>query len=289
MIDLDELRRGSIDMHLHPGPDPSGPRRVDAIEAATQAQQAGMRAIVLKSHQYPTTALAIIVSQLVPGVTVCGSICLDYEVGGLNFHALESSAKLGAKVVWMPTFSAKNSIGVMARMSGKPAAGEGISLLGPKGQLVPEISKILSIIKEHDMVLATGHISPAETFAVVEAARAVGIWKVVVTHAMDAQFVDKPLSLEDQQRLAKVGAFIEYCGGSLLPTGARHDPAHVVEVMKTVGTEHCIMSTDLGQIMNPPPAEGMRIFMAALLRKGISAEDIELMAKVNPAKLLGLD
>ena len=46
------------------------------------------------------------VSKLVPEVNVFGSICLDYEVGGLNSYALEASAKLGARVVWMPTHSA---------------------------------------------------------------------------------------------------------------------------------------------------------------------------------------
>jgi len=49
------------------------------------------------------------------------------------------------------------------------------------------------------------------------------------------------------------------------------------------------MSSDLGQFWNPPPAEGMRLFIATLTRKGISAREIELMVKVNPARLLDLD
>ena len=42
-------------MHMHPGP--GGLCRLDAMEAAEQAQQAGMKAIVLKSHSY-TAAIA---------------------------------------------------------------------------------------------------------------------------------------------------------------------------------------------------------------------------------------
>jgi imidazolonepropionase-like amidohydrolase len=48
------------------------------------------------------------------------------------------------------------------------------------------------------------------------------------------------------------------------------------------------MSTDLGQIWNPLPVEGMRMFIVTLIKYGISEEEIILMAKKNPAKLLGL-
>ena len=58
--------------------------------------------------------------------------------------------------------------------------------------------------------------------------------------------------------------------------------------MKAVGAEHCILSTDLGQDWNPPPAEGMRMMVATFMRCRLSEEEMELMVKVNPAKLLGL-
>ena len=289
MTVIDELHQGSIDMHVHHGPDSLAPRRVDALEAAEQAEQAEMRAIVLKNHHYPTAPLAIIVEQLVPEVKVFGSICLDFEVGGLNFHALEYSAELGAKVVWMPTTSSANSRAKMASLMGKTWEGEGFSILDTKDELVPEIGRLLSLVKEYDMVLANGHISPAETFALVEAARKKGILKLVITHPLDIELFDKALSLEDLQRLAQMGAFIEYTFVGLLPNTFRHDPAHVASVIKSIGAEHCIISTDLGQAPNPPPAEGMRMFISTLLKKGVTAREIELMAKVNPAKLLGLD
>jgi imidazolonepropionase-like amidohydrolase len=63
----------------------------------------------------------------------------------------------------------------------------------------------------------------------------------------------------------------------------------LVRAIRNVGAEHCIIGTDLGQAFNPTPAEGMRMFIALLLKNGISEREIELMAKVNPAKLLGLD
>jgi len=286
-INIDHLLSGSIDMHMHPGP-AAGPCRVDAIEAARQAQQAGMKAIVLKSHSYTAAAVAIIVNKLVPDIHVFGSVCLDYEIGGLNFHAVESAAMIGAKVAWMPTFSSTNSINRM-RALGLPLEGEGITLLDKTGSLVPEMERILSIIKKHDMVLATGHISPGETFAVIKEAQRIGIKKIVITHPTDKEFSEKICSIGELQQLAKMGAFIEFTLVGMLPNEFCHDPAQIAQTIKTIGAEHCIISTDLGQPQNPLPVEGMRLFIATLLHHGITQQEVELMAKINPAILLDLD
>jgi hypothetical protein len=284
---LDDLLRGSIDMHLHPGPDVF-PCRLDALEAARQARQAGMRAIVIKNHSYPTTPLAVILKQLVPEVGIIGSICLDYEVGGLNADALEKHAQMGARVVWMPTFSSRNSRAKMRKL-GIKLEGEGFSILDSDGKLVPEVHKVLEIIKDNRMVLASGHMSPVETVALVERAHRIGIDKVVITHPLDVEFIEDSHTLEELQRLAAMGAFIEQTFVTMLPTEFCHDPKLRSEAIRAIGVEHCIMSTDLGQYWNLPPAEGMRFFMATLLRVGISEQEIEVMAKRNPARLLDLD
>jgi hypothetical protein len=286
-INLDELLSGSIDMHMHPGP-AGGPCRLDAREAAEQAKQAGMRGIVLKSHSYTASAMAIIVNKLVPDIHVFGSVCLDYEIGGLNYHAVENAAQLGAKVVWMPTFSSTNSINRM-RALGIPLKGEGISLIDDVGKLVPEMESILTFIKKHDMILATGHISPQETFILLNDAQRIGIKKYIVTHPTDKEFSEKHFNIDELQQLAKIGAFIEFTLVGMLPNEFCHDPAQIAQTIKTIGAEHCIISTDLGQPQNPLPVEGMRLLMATLLHQGITSEDVELMAKVNPAILLDLD
>jgi hypothetical protein len=285
-LTVDELLRGAVDMHLHSGPDVF-PCRVDALEAAKQARQVGMRAIVIKNHSYPTTPLALTVGQLVPEVTVFGSICLDYEIGGLNAEALERHAAMGAKIAWMPTFSSNNSRDKMRKL-GMELKGEGFSILDNKGKLLPAIGKILDIIKEHKMVLASGHISPQEGFALVAKARETGIEKIVITHPSDFEFVEQAYTVDELCRLAQMGAYIEQTVISMLPTEFCHDPQERVKTIKTIGAEHCLMSTDLGQYWNFPPAEGMRFFMSILLRNGLSANEIEVMAKKNPAKLLDL-
>ncbi len=276
---IEQLLQGSIDMHIHYGPDPKFERRLDALQAARQAQEAGMRAIVLKSHDYPTTPIAYTVSQVIPNIAVFGSISLDLEVGGLNIHALESSAKLGAKVVWMPTFTSAND------MIKRGLTEEGITILDGEGKLLPVVEEILDIIKSYQMVLATGHLSVSESFTLVDEAVRKGVPKIVFTHPL-SQTVGA--SLEEQRQMAEKGAIIEHCWIATMPQ-RRLDPMTIVEAIKAVGTEHCILSTDLGQAWNPAPTEGMRMMIATMLRCGLTEKEIELMVKVNPAKLLGLD
>jgi hypothetical protein len=285
-INVDQLVAGSIDMHLHPGPD-AFKCRVDALEAATQAKQAGMKAIVIKNHFYPTAPIAMMVNQLVPDFRVIGSLCLDYEMGGLNADAVEYAGKTGARVVWMPTFSSLNSRAKM-RGLGLPMQGDGFSILDSQGQLVPEIPNILKIIKKYDMVLASGHISPAETFALEKEARQIGIDKFVVTHPLDHEFFSQAFTKQDLVQLALNGAFIECTFIAFLASEFRHDPAHMVDIIKTVGAKQCIVSTDLGQSFNPLPVEGLRMFLVTLLKYGVTPDEINVMTKTNPAKLLGL-
>ncbi|MDP2951856.1 MAG: DUF6282 family protein [Chloroflexota bacterium] len=281
MSTIDKLVRGSIDMHIHFGPDPRVERRVDALQAALQAQEMGMRAIVLKCHEMPTAQVASVVGQFARNITVFGALSLDEEVGGLNPSAVEASAKVGAKVLWMPTFSAAGE----RQFQKKPG---GISLYSDGGGLRPEVGQIIDLVKKYDMVLCTGHISTKESFDLVEEGRRRGLTKMVVTHPLQGA-VMAGMSLEEQKQLAEKGAFIEHCFLAVLPLGGRRDPKELAEAFKTVGAEHCILSTDLGQAFNPAPAEGMRMAIATMLQCGLSEHEIELLVKVNPAKLLGLD
>ena len=171
---------------------------------------------------------------------------------------------------------------------GLPLEGEGFSILDDKGQLVPEINPILAIIKQNDMVLASGHISPTETFALQKEVRKLGIDKFVVTHPLDHEFFSQAFSKQDLILLAKNGAFIECTFIAFLASEFRHDPAQMMDVIKTVGAEQCIASTDLGQGFNPLPVEGLRMFIVTLLKYGITEDEINLMTKINPGKLLGL-
>ena len=281
MNTIGKLLRGSIDTHIHHAPDARVERSVDALQVARQAQEVGIRAVVLKSHEYPTAPVAYILSQIVSDITIFGSVCLDLEAGGLNIYALEASAKLGAKVVWMPTFTSANDMKINGRGDG------GINILDSNEKLLPVVDKILDIVNNYQMVLATGHISAPETFALVERAMEKKVSNVVVTHPLWPRGGAK-LGLPEQQRMAEKGAFIEHCFSNTMPFPDRIHPMRIVEAVRAVGAEHCIMSTDLGQSYNPTPAEGMRMAIATMLSCGLSEREMELLVKVNPAKLLGL-
>jgi len=285
---IDDLVRGSIDMHCHHAPDAMIEGRMDALETVKKAREMGMRAVVLKSTYFPTTPMADIIQKLVPEVKVFGSVCLDNEIGGLNHEALEPLAKFGTKVVWMPTHSSTNSRANMRRLPGVTLEGEGFSLIDAAGKLVPEVGRILAIVKKYNMVLANGHVSPRETFALFEAAKAMGINKMVVTHGLWVNGSVK-FTLDELKKLGEMGAYIEHCYVGFLPTDFRYDPKPMADAIKFIGAEHCIISSDLGQYYNPPPAEGMRMFIALLLKNGLSATEVEFMAKKNSAKLLDLD
>ena len=276
-----QLVPGSIDMHIHHSPDAHMDRRVDALQVAIQAEEVGMRAVVLKSHDYPTAPLAQIVGQQVRTLSVFGSLTLDFAVGGLNPCALEVSARLGAKVVWMPTFSSANDREKLG------LGGEGIRIVDERGQLLPVVHQILDIVKSDDLVLATGHLSAAEAFILVDEARRQNITKIIATHPLETR-VGATLNLEEQRQMAEKGAFVEHCFHCVMPLGDRLDPMRIVEAVRTVGAERCILTTDFGQAWNPPPAEGMRMMVATLLRCGLSGDEIETMIKTNPAQLLGL-
>ena len=280
-MDGTELLKGAIDIHIHIGPDPNRRRRVDGYQAAVQARDAGMRAVVFKSHDYNTTPLAHTINQLVPEVYLFGGLSLDIEVGGLNPDAVEAAGKLGSKIIWMPTFSSQNDMNKQNR------PGQGISILDSQNRLLPIVIEILDLINSHNMVLATGHLSTPEIFVLLEAAGQKKIDKIVITHPL-SKWVGPTASIEEQKKMMRPGVYFEHCFTSCMPHSDRLDPKEIVKAIREIGSEHCIMSTDFGQITNPPPVEGMRMYMEMMMLLGITEEEIITMTKTNPAKVLGL-
>ena len=280
MSNADRLVEGAVDIHVHFAPDPKVERRGSAIEIAEQAAKMGMQALVLKSHEYPTQPVAYTVSQIVPDITLIGGIALDYEVGGLNPAAVEATANMGGRVVWMPTYSAQ------ADRQHKGLSG-GIFLLDNNGKLLPEVYAILEVIKAYDMVLATGHVSTLECMALVSEAKKLGINRVVVTHGTTSAFWTG-MTPEDMKIMAGMGAYVEHCLHVMMPMTYRMPPQDLVEVIRTIGTENCIISTDFGQDFHPMPAEGLRMGIATLLKAGLDEVELGMLVKDNPARLLGL-
>ena len=271
---------GAIDIHVHSSPD-DRPRSVDAFEAARLARSKGMRAIVLKNHYESTAGVAYLVRLVVPELQVFGGIDLNLTVGGINAAAVEHMTRVSGgwgRIVWMPTFDAENQVRFSKEHRPFVAVSRG-------GELVPEVRQVISIIARHDLVLATGHSSPDEALMLLREGRRQGVRQMVVTHAMLAPVL---MDLPHMSEAVKLGAFIEFVGGSMATKDAAIRLTRFAEAIRSLGPESCILSSDLGQAGNALPADGFGEFLVALRSKGFSAQEIDRMSKENPARLLGL-
>jgi len=271
---------GAIDIHVHSAPDDT-PRSVDAIDAAKLARAAGMRAIVLKNHYDPTGGLADIVRKEVPGIEVFGGIDLNLTVGGMNPAAVEHMTQVSGgwgRLVWMSTFDAENQ--VRYSKENRPFVAT-----SRNGELLAEVKQVIGVIAKHNLVLATGHVSPDEGLMLVREGKRQGVQHMVVTHAMNPPVL---MDLPRMQAATKEGAFIEFVAGSLTTpdAGARMD--RYAQAIRAIGPEFCILSSDLGQRGNALPPDGFAAFFAALRSRGLSEPEVDRMSKQNPAKLLGL-
>ena len=267
---------GMIDLHIHTAPDVR-PRLLDDIEAAAQAASSSLRAIVLKSHVTCTADRAAIAQKVVGKVRVLGGLTLNHEVGGLNPAAVEAAIRLGAKVIWMPTISARN-------VNGQPGT-LNVWEKGDVGKLSGQTYEVLELVAKADVALGTGHLSVPEIVSVVKAAREVGIEKIMVTHP-DSHLVDMPL--EVQQELARMGAYMERCYGNVHPPSPSLSIEEMAHRIRTIGIERTVLSTDFGQVNRPSPVEGLRLFVTGLLKQGFTATEVRIMAAETPAALLGL-
>jgi predicted metal-dependent phosphotriesterase family hydrolase len=102
------------------------------------------------------------------------------------------------------------------------------------------------------------------------------------------------MSIEMQKEAASLGAFLEYPFNATLPPspewgGGSSSMEAYVKALRAVGPEHCILSSDLGQPMNPVHTDGLIGFVQQLSKNGFTQAEIDRMAKQNPAKFLGLE
>jgi hypothetical protein len=287
--------QGAYDLQVHVAPDVIE-RRIDDIGLAEEFLAHGLKGFVLKSHYLPTAERAKVVCRAVPGIQAFGAVTLNHSIGGLNPVAVELAGRSGAKIVWMPTVDAANE--TAGRVDGpstklpfwakiqRELAADGIApapltVIDEKGQVNEATRRCLELIARHNMILATGHLGRHEIFPLVPTAREMKLQRVLVTHA---EFPSQNFSAEEQVELADAGAFIEHCFTTMHTGKAPWDA--VLNSIRKVGPERCVLSTDLGQTINPPVAEGFAMFAQTLLDAGFSTEQIRRMAVTNPGALI---
>ncbi len=302
-----ELMRGAVCYHTHVGwirRIQSEPCRtiLDPETAVRSAAAAGMRAILLRDLYCNSAGMAAILQPHVPEIQILGGIFLNSEIGGVNPYAIDTAMSYGngAKFVCLATDSAAHS----ALKDGVPpeeVAAEPVRYVTPfeHGKLKPEMYRILEIVAARGILLETGTLAPDEILTMVSEARQVGVERIVVTHPSPG-FVG--MTVDEQVRAADLGAFIEYAWifythhssfrSRRYPKYGRLPTLEVgsaLDEIRAVGPERCLLSTDMGQLDQPLPVEGLREFVFCLLELGVPPRDIGRMIRDNPSYLLGLD
>jgi hypothetical protein len=167
-------------------------------------------------------------------VSVLGAITLNAAAGGLNPVAVEIAAREGARIVWLPTVDAVNEASAKDRAYPEGAriplwvqlqrelrdAGvepSPVAVLDRSGEPLPALLDILKVVARHRIVLATGHLSREEIFAVTDAALAAGVSHIVITHP---EFPAQNLSIGDQVALADRGALLYHAARGQVQPGA---------------------------------------------------------------------
>lgn len=299
MRDIFRDLRDAIDLHIHPAPD-SFPRLLDDVEVAEDARAKGMRAIVLKGHTTITADRAQIAARVVGGIEVYGGVVLNPAVGGLNPEAVRESIAMGGRLVWGPTMWAHQHVDYIRRhpMSGYRAIGmqfpeRGVTLFtdAARTQVDPRLYEIMDMAARADCVFATGHFARDEIQVILDYAGTIGLRKVVITHP-NYQVLE--FTMDDCRRFIAQGAYLEWCYLPLTPHWMLRSPeswglGEIAAAIQELGAERCLLSSDLGQLHNAPPTEGLREFIQALREERVTDKQLETMTRVTPARLLGLD
>jgi hypothetical protein len=294
------LLHGAYDTHIHVAPDVV-PRIVDDVTLAHRFATLGMDGFILKSHYTSTAERAAVVRAAVPGIQALGAIALNRAVGGLNPLAVEVAAREGVRTVWLPTVDSVNEsherdaggrdgakvpVWVKLQLELREQGIEipPVPVVDDAGNILPELHAVLERIAHHGLLLATGHLSRDEIFAVVDAAQEHGCEQIVITHP---EFPGQSLSVEDQKALARRGTLLERCM-TTPHTGKIAWEEWIAHIGET-GPESSVLSTDLGQVFNPPVEDGMGIMVDRLLAAGFNDEEVQVMAVANTRRVAGAD
>lgn len=277
----DPVLDGAIDLHAHYGPD-SYPRQWDAFEIVALAKERGLRAIVLKNHWSETAGLAYLLRKYgAQGIEVFGAVTLDTPVGGVNPQAVRYMADVTGgwgRIVWMPTHDSEHEVAY--NHDSRPFV-----RVSRDGVLLPEVLEVLDVIAEHQLTLATGHVTPKETLMILAEARKRAITRSIVTHPLlDPQFTF--MSVAELREAVALGALIEITAGSLFREGPGR--ARVLEAVRAIGPDAFFVGSDSGLVGTPNHTDALVMAARVLRQNGFDERALDVMFKHNPARLLGL-
>lgn len=289
---VDALLQGAVDLHVHSGPS-TMPRQVDHFQAAEEAAAAGMRGVLFKDHHYSVAPFIPMMKRVLGhlNVEMYGGLVLNNTTGGLNPFVVDAQLKQGAKLVWMPTAQAANHIRsshrkqrLASNVSLKPSPG--ITVVDAYGEVLDEVKQILDSIAEFDAILSSGHLHVWEIWKLFHEAKKRGVKRLLVNHPMYGLH----FTYEDIKEMAQFGALIEQ--SACLYIDSRFNvfsPEELREHILAAGVAHSSIGSDLGQVDNPTPVEGMRQAIKLCLALDFTEDEVRMMVRDNPARLIGLE
>jgi hypothetical protein len=261
-----------------------------------EASAAGFAAVVTKDHDYSGVMTAALISKHYPDLPtkIYSSIVLNNVVGGFNPYAVEHTAAMGGKIVWMPTLAAENhlrwektSSWVHPASTKKMRPAVGIPVLDSNGVVRDDVKEVIDVIAKNDMVLASGHLHVSETWLVFEEAKRRGVKRIVLTHPED--IVDA--TMNDVKGLATMGAFVEhslcmFVEGSKFKTCSAEDLRRHIDA---AGVDQTVLCSDLGQTGTISRLEGFRRGIKLCMDLGYDDDQIRKMVSLNAARMLGIE
>ena len=295
-MDYKKIIQNAIDLHVHIGPEII-PRKF-TLSQLLEYEKGKLKGVGVKNHFFPTIPAGS-GHDLDGYPLVIHSVVLNRYSGGFNSEIVRASAELSKKpiIVWFPTLHTKKFIDsqeleipkewidpkLAEQIRLRPASAIiPLAILDDSGLIKKEVQEVLRTIKEFDAILATGHLSWEESVALVQFAKeAVGIEKIIITHPI-YQKISMPIDV--QKKLIQMGALIEHCYS--MHTIDKIPIADIATQIKQVGSENCILSSDVGQIFSKSPSEALTDFIELLEQEGLAEDEIKSMLIDNPSRLI---
>ncbi len=284
-----EILQGAIDCHIHAYPD-FVYRSQDMIQVALEASKAGMRAVAFKDHWNISCGSAYLVQRHVDFLLERGEIERRVEVygGAGTCHGMNPDYIRVAlqypnfKMIWFPTFT---SLGFW-RGAGHPDRG-GVRLVGEDGEVLPEVVEIMKMAVEKKVGIGFGHTDFKELLPLAKKAKELGV-RATLDHPL---LELNKLLLDEMKELAELGVYVGTFCQPMIPSLYQPvaDPMETIHTIKEIGPERCIIGSVFGQVLHMDAIDGMRVFIRALLAYGIKPDQVKMMLKDNPAKLMWLD
>jgi uncharacterized protein DUF6282 len=280
---------GAVDLHVHCAPSLFA-RWGDGLDVVLACEAAGMAAVLLKAHEGATYDGAAVLDRLSETVRVRGGIVLNRYVGGLNPAAVEAALRLGGRCVWFPTLDADahaqafGSTGAYPAQRGGIESPSGIRLLDDAGRCVPEALEVLALAAEHDVLVATGHLSGVEVAALQRCAAAAGVRRFLVQHPC---FPVPALSTDELEPLVRAGAAVELTYLSISPLWQTSTIGEAAALLRRFGGERVVLASDAGQAHSPAPPDALAAFAQSLHEYGVPEPELRKALIDTPSRLLG--